>query len=455
MKSERLRVLEVSGRWGLGGTEQAIEVRARALPRDHFEVLAVGFEGGGPRLDRVRDAGIAAVECASSWSQMEGLLRSFRPHIVHYPRGARRSPFVIELQRAVLGSSVPVLVETDVFGRPVADAEPRPPNLVAHMSFSSMLRCARSQGTTMGALARRGHVVVYLPVPTGALERARNTERGELRRHLALGDNDFVACRVARPDLRKWSVRLEQALPDLFRRVPNLRFVFVAAPPEREQELIRRFGARVICRSATADQEELAAIYRSADVMVHSSGIGESFGLSVAEAMYMALPVVVDSTPDLDNAQVELVDHGRTGFVVRSAAGFVDSVARLASDPALRSRMGAEAHFKAARNFADGVIVARWGRLYAECARAAGIHVAHQEQPDGLSASSPSYDGFEQEYAARCAMWTGPLPDLPERLRGGAIRTGDTWRYARRIGWRTTLAVVTSRLNAGVPWKRD
>ena len=61
---------------------------------------------------------------------------------------------------------------------------------------------------------------------------------------------------------------------------------------------------------------ELAAFYGSLDALAHANDTGESFGLVIAEAMACGLPVVTHPCPgERDNAQLDLVQDGVTGFV--------------------------------------------------------------------------------------------------------------------------------------------
>jgi hypothetical protein len=74
-----------------------------------------------------------------------------------------------------------------------------------------------------------------------------------------------------------------------------------------------------------------------ADVLVHPS-LTEAFGVSVAEAQAMGLPVVCSDAGGLP----ENVQHGVTGFVVprRDSQALAAAVARLVGDPELRRKMG-------------------------------------------------------------------------------------------------------------------
>jgi L-malate glycosyltransferase len=84
----------------------------------------------------------------------------------------------------------------------------------------------------------------------------------------------------------------------------------------------------------------LDAVRDSGGVLVVTSR-GESFGMTVAEAMARACPVVVPAHPPFS----EFVTHGETGLLVcrdspEAAAG---AVGDLLGDPALRARIGARA----------------------------------------------------------------------------------------------------------------
>jgi rhamnosyl/mannosyltransferase len=65
----------------------------------------------------------------------------------------------------------------------------------------------------------------------------------------------------------------------------------------------------------------------------------EMFGLVAVEAMAAGRPVI---TTDLPSGVREVNSHGRTGLVVplRDPDALAQAMARLAGDPALRSRLG-------------------------------------------------------------------------------------------------------------------
>jgi phosphatidylinositol alpha 1,6-mannosyltransferase len=86
--------------------------------------------------------------------------------------------------------------------------------------------------------------------------------------------------------------------------------------------------------------DQLARLYASFDVFAHT-GPYETFGQTVQEALASGLPVVAPAA----GGPLDLVDHGRTGYLVPpcDAAALADAVAELAADPTRRAEFGKNA----------------------------------------------------------------------------------------------------------------
>jgi len=116
--------------------------------------------------------------------------------------------------------------------------------------------------------------------------------------------------------------------------LPGVRLVIVGSGPA-DAAARRAMPAAVFLGQRHG--EELASIYASLDVFVHS-GPHETFGQTLQEAAASGLPVVAPAA----GGPLDLVGHGVTGFLVPPGDpdALAETVARLAADPGLRAEQG-------------------------------------------------------------------------------------------------------------------
>ena len=115
----------------------------------------------------------------------------------------------------------------------------------------------------------------------------------------------------------------------------GVRLVIVGAGPA--EAMLRQHMPDAIFLGESRG-EDLAAIYASLDVFVHS-GPYETFGQTLQEAAASGLPVIAPAA----GGPLDLVADGVTGYLVPPSepAAFTAAVARLAADPAARAAFGA------------------------------------------------------------------------------------------------------------------
>ena len=105
------------------------------------------------------------------------------------------------------------------------------------------------------------------------------------------------------------------------------------------EQYIQKNNIQNVIISGFINQSEIGSIYSMADVFVMCSGVGETWGLSVNEAMNFELPVLVSSTC---GSSFDLIEEGKNGFIF--SEGDITMLSKqlisLVSDQKLRLLMG-------------------------------------------------------------------------------------------------------------------
>lgn len=161
------------------------------------------------------------------------------------------------------------------------------------------------------------------------------------RHSLGFADQDTVITYTGRLVKEKNIALLAKVLRSLSESMSNFRALIVGDGPERRR-LQSLFPSAVF--AGFLNGETLARAYASSDIFFFPSAT-ESFGNVTLEAMASGLPTVcADAT-----GSSSLVLDGVTGYLVRAGdqAGFVDRLASLVAQPAVRARMGAAARARA------------------------------------------------------------------------------------------------------------
>ncbi|MEU9576208.1 MULTISPECIES: D-inositol-3-phosphate glycosyltransferase [Streptomyces] len=185
------------------------------------------------------------------------------------------------------------------------------------------------------------------------LDRFRPADgRAAARARLGLPQDALVPLFAGRIQPLKAPDVLLRAVAVLLERRPELRPRLVVpvvggpsgsglAKPERLQKLSARLGIGDVVRfHPPVGQDRLADWFRAASVLVMPS-YSESFGLVAIEAQATGTPVLAAAVGGLPVA----VRDGETGFLVRGhdPADYADVLGRLADDPSLAARLGANA----------------------------------------------------------------------------------------------------------------
>ncbi len=290
------------------------------------------------------------------------------------------------------------------------------------------------------------HKVSFWPVDIARLRELAPEPRAA-RERLGLDPDRPVVMRVGRANDRKWRDLIVDMVPPLLEQVPEAQVVFVGATPAKLRRL-DRLGVleRTLLLPPTSDEAELATFYAAADVFVTAAEIGESHSFAIEEAMCLGVPTISCSTPWVDNAQIEQIDNGETGYLADHPLPFAEAVAALLADPELRSIFSARSRAKSDALYGDGPLTRQLERLY-------GYLLG--ERPDlGEWLITPAeLDAFGVEYERRLDDQFRALSDS-ELVEAGTAYRRERARWATRAvreslnpdGMRYAASVIRARL---------
>ena len=326
----------------------------------------VGASAPGPHVDALARRGVehvalahatramAPTEDARALAELMALFRRLRPSIVHThnPKPGLYGRLAARLSR------VPVVVNTvhGLYALP-EDAWPKRAivygleRLAASCSHAELLQNPEDLSTLRRLrvpterLAVLGNGIDLQRFDPG---RVSAVDRAAARREMgATADEDVVVGLVGRLVREKGYPEVFEAAARLRTRLPQVR-ISVIGPDEpdkadaltrTDRDMAERAGVRFL-----GARTDVVRLYAGMDIHVLASH-REGFPRSPMEASAMGVPVVATNVRGCRQA----VDDGVTGLLVRprDPEALAGAMARLASDPVERRRLGSAARRKA------------------------------------------------------------------------------------------------------------
>lgn len=338
--SDKIKLVIATNILDIGGAERTVQTLALYLDKTKFDVTVLCLLRGGPRVKLLEEQGAKVLVGDGTMEKIKELIPQPNIDVLHFHRSGQRES---NLHQVVVEYLQPKkLMETNIF----AFSDPALGSKFDLQIYKSMMMLGervwkKSQQNLEVCLKQR---VIYNPVTVDYFDQfSLSSERRQAMR-LALGvkPDEVLFGRVGRNDTVKWGDLILTALPVIFKNNPKVKVLFRTVPTSRLSWLRSKnfFDGRVIILPESSSEKEIAETYQMLDVCVHTSRRGEAFGNSLNEAMVWSLPIIVENTPHWDNGQLEQVDNGKTGWVVRSVGGLVAAINDLVINPNRRLSFG-------------------------------------------------------------------------------------------------------------------
>jgi len=313
-------------------------------------VLVIGESGD--RAERMKNEGVQII----SWDvnqDLQEIVRNNDCHVIHLYGDYFDNELLVELSTI---PGIPIVI-TGNFGWPnrsnlldFAD------EYVFNSCFTSY-RFKKLNKIKSDSFNNAKLDMIYLPLARSDYCESKN---GDFSFDLRFRDEIQLIGKIG----PKWSRMALKALQIVSRQRSDVKFVFVD-PSENMLEYIDTIGllkdAIILDRIPSGETNKF---YNSIDLLAHSSYAGESFGNIFAEAMAQSTPVVTNSMPMRDNAQIELIEHGATGYIANSVQSFANALLDLLSNREKIQSFGKSALNKAKQEFNPDIIVQEWEQKY-------------------------------------------------------------------------------------------
>lgn len=367
-----IKILHYLRHLGLGGTEKTCQLFFEHANSKEFEVT-VAYEANGthPRLEefeksaRVCGGDLIPINsypdgfqgsCGST-ANLQAVINARKIDIMHVYRSGYH-----EFPSPGHHFDVPHFVETNVFG--FYDNNPR---IDKSLFMSKWLM--NSTVDKLGFKPSRFDFVnnpVEMPCTSDELEIAKRWK----------ADGAIVVGRCGRPDNGIYNSVSVDAVRLLRMQGYDIRFL-VVAPPSNMVDDLARFDIPFYVIEPTTSPLILSTFYNSVDIYTHARADGETYGVNIAEAMIHSKPVITHiATPSVPGmgvfqSQTELVETGRTGFVVNNTPGeYADALKMLIDDESMRHTMGEFGRRKAEAECRVDVCIQKLERIYKEIVHA-------------------------------------------------------------------------------------
>jgi glycosyltransferase involved in cell wall biosynthesis len=367
---ERTTVCQVVHSLSVGGTELLACNLGRRLSNEFRIVYACLDEAGALAADLQREGFAVRVIGRSpgiDFGCARRLARFLRAEHVDLVHAHQYTPFFYALIPGLFRTRSPILFTEH--GRFFPDV-PRPKRIV----FNRVCLRRRDRVVAVGNSVRQA-LITNEGIPAERIAVIHNGVdlrhacldrpiRCQVRQQLGIEESAVVIIQVARLDPLKDYGTAIRTMARLKELCPQARLLLVGEGPEREkieQEIARHQVAASI--KLLGYRSDVAQLLRAADVMLLTS-ISEGIPVTLIEGMGAALPIVATDVGGVS----EVIHHGDCGYLTPAGddRALADALFRLASDPAMRERMGRQGAVRARDLFSEERMIQAYRNLYRE-----------------------------------------------------------------------------------------
>lgn len=331
-----MNILHLSLDLGLGGTEKSMQIFSKYLKKRGHKIIVVGFENSGPRHSFFSNNNIKVYILKGNLSKLKRLIKREQIDIVHIHRSNNA---VLKIIKFLKENTSVKIVETNQFGKISSSCVESYVDMRLFVSQFCAMRYLNKNHLPIDAFFIK-NFVLYNPLDFDEVYSFTPKEIAQYKNKIGVGSNDFIIGKYGRKDRFKSGDICIDMLPYLVKRLPNIKYLYIGLTDDLKEKAIRLGVYNHIFELPSINNpKELSLFLSSIDVLAHSSLIGESFGLVYSESMAHKKPIVTNSTPYADNAQLELIQTYKNGIIANTPQLFSNAIYNLANNKRLYAKI--------------------------------------------------------------------------------------------------------------------
>jgi glycosyltransferase involved in cell wall biosynthesis len=365
---DRIRVMHVSGRLDVGGSEQLLLITAKFNLNEKYDLAFTVCESKDGFVSRqIQDMGypVYGLELTNKVYDVRNIpnlikiFNSYKPHIVHLYSKISISGII-----AAKMANIPVIISNQIdmwgdWGLGLKWASHIYKKL--DVFVDKYIACSKAVEKFWGMKDHQKRNVMYLPFDPTLFPDSRHFNGSP---SLYKNEQYPVIGIISRISSEKGHMYLIKAMEKILVKFPDVKLKIVGTGPllNELKELVRALKLEKSIEF-TGFVKDLSSALLSFDIFVLPS-YSEGFPLSIMEAMAAGLPVAASEVGGIP----EIIDHGKTGYLFpsRNSDAIADTIIRLLSEGEQTIQMGKRGREKVMRELSPDIYMQKLDSLYNE-----------------------------------------------------------------------------------------
>lgn len=318
-----INILQLSDSFTFWWTQKVKQILSKYLNKTKYNIYVWAYFTWWERKEIIESFWIETAIFYWEYSNLKIFIKEKWIKIIHFHRS---NNFVLELY-PLIKKDFPFIkiLETNAFWQiSKSDVE----NLVDYRIFVSFF-CANRFIKNNNLDPKKfltNNTVIYNPIDLTERLDINYSDIIDFKKKYWIKDDEIILWRLWRKDNYKFSNLCIDFLPYLVKH--NIKFKYLIMwLTESKKKYIKNNGLSnyIIELDNSSNNKDLAIFYSTIDILCHTSLIGESFWYVYIEAMIYWKPILTNTTPNKDNAQIEIIKNWINWYIASNPKDFYNN----------------------------------------------------------------------------------------------------------------------------------